>query len=164
MLCYCIVYLNRVICCDIVLYLFDSVISYYVFLLLFHLVFFVFSSRSRHTICALVTGVQTCALPILEKLSRSGATVAEACAAAAATPVVTVLPRIELVDGGRIMHIPIEAGYGDSTFPIEGQPGAGGSARRMKLAQPKISRGDGRERVVQTGEIPGVADSLTKKQ
>src|SRR3546814_5759453 len=24
-----------------------------------------FSSRSRHTICALVTGVQTCALPIL---------------------------------------------------------------------------------------------------
>src|SRR3546814_3287735 len=26
---------------------------------------FVFSSRRRHTICALVTGVQTCALPIL---------------------------------------------------------------------------------------------------
>src|SRR3546814_1548595 len=29
-------------------------------------VFFFFSSRRRHTICALVTGVQTCALPILE--------------------------------------------------------------------------------------------------
>src|SRR3546814_1357768 len=27
--------------------------------------FFFFSSRRRHTICALVTGVQTCALPIL---------------------------------------------------------------------------------------------------
>src|SRR3546814_1017620 len=26
--------------------------------------FFIFSSRRRHTICALVTGVQTCALPI----------------------------------------------------------------------------------------------------
>src|SRR3546814_17658183 len=26
---------------------------------------FVFSSRRRHTICALVTGVQTCALPIV---------------------------------------------------------------------------------------------------
>src|SRR3546814_1740313 len=26
--------------------------------------YFVFSSRRRHTICALVTGVQTCALPI----------------------------------------------------------------------------------------------------
>src|SRR3546814_8393459 len=27
-------------------------------------IFFFFSSRRRHTICALVTGVQTCALPI----------------------------------------------------------------------------------------------------
>src|SRR3546814_8649442 len=31
---------------------------------LLRLVFFFFSSRSRHTRCALVTGVQTCALPI----------------------------------------------------------------------------------------------------
>src|SRR3546814_5783369 len=30
----------------------------------FVLVFFFFSSRRRHTRCALVTGVQTCALPI----------------------------------------------------------------------------------------------------
>src|SRR3546814_2547774 len=30
----------------------------------FLLFFFFFSSRRRHTICALVTGVQTCALPI----------------------------------------------------------------------------------------------------
>src|SRR3546814_5855436 len=29
--------------------------------------FFFFSSRRRHTRCALVTGVQTCALPILEE-------------------------------------------------------------------------------------------------
>src|SRR3546814_1013666 len=29
------------------------------------LVYFFFSSRRRHTRCALVTGVQTCALPIL---------------------------------------------------------------------------------------------------
>src|SRR3546814_14406079 len=32
------------------------------------LCFFFFSSRRRHTRCALVTGVQTCALPILERL------------------------------------------------------------------------------------------------
>src|SRR3546814_4477666 len=32
--------------------------------LLIHVVFFFFSSRRRHTRCALVTGVQTCALPI----------------------------------------------------------------------------------------------------
>src|SRR3546814_9575552 len=35
---------------------------------------FFFSSRRRHTRCALVTGVQTCALPIFP---RSSATVAE---------------------------------------------------------------------------------------
>src|SRR3546814_2574145 len=33
------------------------------------LVFFFFSSRRRHTRCALVTGVQTCALPISDDLS-----------------------------------------------------------------------------------------------
>src|SRR3546814_3169382 len=38
-------------------------------LLLF--VFFVFSSRIRHTRCALVTGVQTCALPISSTSSAS---------------------------------------------------------------------------------------------
>src|SRR3546814_4982420 len=31
----------------------------------YHFSFFFFSSRRRHTRCALVTGVQTCALPIL---------------------------------------------------------------------------------------------------
>src|SRR3546814_3929346 len=33
----------------------------------FYLVVFFFSSRRRHTRCALVTGVQTCALPISAK-------------------------------------------------------------------------------------------------
>src|SRR3546814_3402361 len=32
-------------------------------------VFFFFSSRRRHTRCALVTGVQTCALPICVRLA-----------------------------------------------------------------------------------------------
>src|SRR3546814_10546983 len=31
-----------------------------------HTVYFFFSSRRRHTRCALVTGVQTCALPIFD--------------------------------------------------------------------------------------------------
>src|SRR3546814_8223692 len=31
----------------------------------FVILYFLFSSRRRHTSCALVTGVQTCALPIL---------------------------------------------------------------------------------------------------
>src|SRR3546814_14373509 len=38
----------------------------WLFLFLFFLFFF-FSSRRRHTRCALVTGVQTCALPISER-------------------------------------------------------------------------------------------------
>src|SRR3546814_8776566 len=39
------------------------------FLLMFMWLFF-FSSRRRHTRCALVTGVQTCALPILHPRSH----------------------------------------------------------------------------------------------
>src|SRR3546814_2203468 len=34
--------------------------------------FFFFSSRRRHTRCALVTGVQTCALPIWRRARRAG--------------------------------------------------------------------------------------------
>src|SRR3546814_2759535 len=46
-------------------------------MLLFRLCFF-FSSRRRHTRCALVTGVQTCALPISFALSKgSGGHAAE---------------------------------------------------------------------------------------
>src|SRR3546814_4792300 len=37
------------------------------------IMFFFFSSRGRHTICALVTGVQTCALPIFfRQIARGG--------------------------------------------------------------------------------------------
>src|SRR3546814_8319587 len=32
--------------------------------------FYIFSSRRRHTRCALVTGVQTCALPIVKRHNR----------------------------------------------------------------------------------------------
>src|SRR3546814_3357041 len=48
------------------------------FLLLFYLYmsFFFFSSRRRHTRCALVTGVQTCALPILTSTPTSPTVVA----------------------------------------------------------------------------------------
>src|SRR3546814_3571102 len=39
-----------------------ALVMFYCFVVFF--VFFFFSSRRRHTRCALVTGVQTCALPI----------------------------------------------------------------------------------------------------
>jgi len=47
----------------------------------------------------------------LGKLGRS-ASVADALAAARAAPVVTVLPQVEMVEGGRYIRIPEEAGYG----------------------------------------------------
>src|SRR3546814_7193698 len=37
----------------------------------FFFVFFFFASRRRHTRCALVTGVQTCALPIFTRTVRT---------------------------------------------------------------------------------------------
>src|SRR3546814_7209410 len=39
-----------------------------VYICIFYIFFFFFSSRRRHTRCALVTGVQTCALPIFPVL------------------------------------------------------------------------------------------------
>src|SRR3546814_83037 len=47
---------------------FDFVFEY-LFLCVFYVLVFFFSSRRRHTRCALVTGVQTCALPILSPRS-----------------------------------------------------------------------------------------------
>src|SRR3546814_9319088 len=52
----------------------------------FCLCFFFFSSRRRHTRCALVTGVQTCALPISRMISKTVlATMATALLAATGT-------------------------------------------------------------------------------
>src|SRR3546814_2845256 len=40
--------------------------------MLYSIVVFFFSSRRRHTRCALVTGVQTCALPIFPRGAQRG--------------------------------------------------------------------------------------------
>src|SRR3546814_1038558 len=53
--------------CSIVYILFSVVFHVFVFLFCF----FFFSSRRRHTRCALVTGVQTCALPIYPDLPQA---------------------------------------------------------------------------------------------
>src|SRR3546814_9558695 len=44
---------------------------------MFFLFVFFFSSRRRHTRCALVTGVQTCALPILRMTTKARTIVRE---------------------------------------------------------------------------------------
>ena len=53
----------------------------------------------------------------LGKLARYQ-TVAEAVSASRATPVVTVMPRMERTATGRILHIPEEAGYGVTSVAI----------------------------------------------
>src|SRR3546814_8799786 len=54
--------------------------------------FFFFSSRRRHTRCALVTGVQTCALPICAADAGCTRAVSAAEAVTGAEAVVTMLP------------------------------------------------------------------------
>src|SRR3546814_4725604 len=49
-----------------------------VMLVYFFLSFFFFSSRRRHTRCALVTGVQTCALPIYVAAPEAGRAIVDA--------------------------------------------------------------------------------------
>src|SRR3546814_10419479 len=63
---------------------------------------FFFSSRRRHTRCALVTGVQTCALPIYaDDRARSPAD----CGSAAA------LPRVEPADRCFLDRQPAQVGF-----------------------------------------------------
>src|SRR3546814_2679293 len=52
----------RFVCCSIFFFVLYFCVS----------LFFFFSSRRRHTRCALVTGVQTCALPILQGRNEVG--------------------------------------------------------------------------------------------
>src|SRR3546814_15304547 len=59
--------------------------------------FFFFSSRRRHTRCALVTGVQTCALPILTEIARIEVTPGSEAAFEAA--VAEVAPLLEAAKG-----------------------------------------------------------------
>jgi 8-oxo-dGTP pyrophosphatase MutT (NUDIX family) len=57
----------------------------------------------------------------LVKLGRS-ATTAAALAAARSDRVVTVLPQVTKTASGRVLRIPIEAGYGVAEVNVEGQP------------------------------------------
>lgn len=59
----------------------------------------------------------------LERLARSS-TVAEAVERTAREPIVTVMPEVEKTETGRILRIPIEAGYGKSEYHMDGGPGA----------------------------------------
>src|SRR3546814_2891662 len=62
---------------------------------------FVFSSRRRHTRCALVTGVQTCALPIFQQL----AVYTEGAVLKPADPILVVVPdNAELIVEAQVLN------------------------------------------------------------
>src|SRR3546814_11901966 len=104
---------------------------------------FCFSSRRRHTRCALVTGVQTCALPILlfrgnvdsrlRKLAE-GEVAATFLAAAG-------LRRLGLIERAtRILEV-------DEMLPAVGQGAIGVQARDGEAGAGEIGRESGRARV-----------------
>src|SRR3546814_2973583 len=78
-------------------------------IVLYLCVCFFFSSRRRHTRCALVTGVQTCALPIFvgEAIDRSGmarATLAPRAGMAGEVPPLRKRPLADMKDMGMDMR------------------------------------------------------------
>src|SRR3546814_4871754 len=87
--------------------------------------FFFFSSRRRHTRCALVTGVQTCALPIWIALAAN--------------------QRLEIGDElpPRGLGVVGHAAPGEPAQPVEG------AGRETVLCRQEIGRASCRERVCQ---------------
>src|SRR3546814_2304281 len=107
----------------------------------FFLLFFFFSSRRRHTSCALVTGVQTCALPICARLPVAGE---------------VALDREVALDDDRLALLQGSGGVGGECVPaddaeevrVEVDVGAVGGASAGR-ARDQIGRASGRERVCQ---------------
>src|SRR3546814_473524 len=78
---------------------------------------FFFSSRRRHTRCALVTGVQTCALPIYDGDPLTVIAVANAHGGSA-----------KLLDNDTVLFTPASDFNGDAWFDYEVDDGHGGLA------------------------------------
>src|SRR3546814_3754626 len=78
---------------------------------------FFFTSRRRHTRCALVTGVQTCALPISSHRHRASMTLSIRSAAPADLPLIAQFIR-DLADYEKLAHAVRfdEATLGDKLF------------------------------------------------
>src|SRR3546814_339679 len=83
-------------------------------------VFFFFSSRRRHTRCALVTGVQTCALPIFTTAvigTRGGV---------GASTLATSLAWLMSAKGGRLTALlDLDVHFGTGALAMDLEPGRG---------------------------------------
>src|SRR3546814_14581901 len=100
---------------------------------------FFFSSRRRHTRCALVTGVQTCALPIWKDPVLAAAAVTRHADRADGDAEIVARPAVAGI-------VILRAGGGEQYILVD-----------------QIGRASCRERVCQYGEISVVAASLKKK-
>src|SRR6188768_4478875 len=99
--------------------------------MIFLLFFFFFSSRRRHTRCRLVTGVQTCALPISHVVTSDGIN----------PPVVTDGPFAEFkewVAGYEIVDVDSEARAIEIAARLSAVPGPGGRATQQPIQVRRI--------------------------
>src|SRR3546814_10492000 len=89
------------------------------------------SSRIRHTRCALVTGVQTCALPIDLASVRANGRVAS-IVTALKVALVAGIGIAGLLLGGHVSHLAIDAGHGTCAgVPETAQLGLSGFGAAM---------------------------------
>src|SRR3546814_6596676 len=96
--------------------------------------FFFFSSRRRHTRCALVTGVQTCALPISNVAVHAGG---------------MLLGLSALPFGSSDITDAIASAFGTRRFEAERLKCVSGSAMASPADHREIGRATRRERVCQ---------------
>src|SRR3546814_16224207 len=150
------------------------------------MVFVFFSSRRRHTRCALVTGVQTCALPILEEIPAIGQfsvrklrRVSDGASRLAGRDRdaqgggegAESRGRLVADGGGRLLQeisAALQRGQGALCRGVDGDRRPcrrdRGRARRLDLGTAQIGRASCREGVCQDVEISGGAGTVKKKQ
>src|SRR3546814_1392969 len=140
----------------------------YFFVLLYRLfLFFFFSSRRRHTRCALVTGVQTCALPISLRYAQISFVGPVGGDCTVETRVLRQSKSSLFIDAG----VSSDQGFGTAAvFAFSGDRASHLDHNRLVMPDApdpdtlEMGRGSGRERGGRYGSSPGVTVSLKKKK
>src|SRR3546814_18377425 len=125
--------------------------------------FFFFSSRRRHTRCALVTGVQTCALPIYRLNKSNGARVKEAVDLATGNYAPAGKPSLASVSAARRGGAKALVAHADKGGAFAWAVMSQTLAYAASLVPEKIGRASCRESVCKYVYISGAAVSLQKK-
>src|SRR3546814_18095835 len=126
-------------------------------------VFFFFSSRRRHTRCALVTGVQTCALPITPEAKRRALEAAAAAIRARAGEIAGTNAKDMAAARGKGLTDALLDSLALNHDRIEGMARGGEEVGAVPDPLGPNGRAAGRETVYQLGVVPGSTDIITKK-